>query len=53
MKNCASCGLCIPFADLAFSRFDVVTAAKDTQPLFGAANFASALVAPTAKPPIF
>lgn len=53
MKNCASCGLCIPLADLAFSRFDLVTATKDTQPLFGTANFASALVAPTAKPPIF
>lgn len=53
MQDCAACGLCIPLADLAFSRFDLVTATKDTQPLFGTANFASALVAPTAKPPIF
>lgn len=53
MKNCTSCGLCIPLAEWALARFDVVTFAKHVQPLTGVSDFVSASLTPTVKPPIF
>lgn len=53
MKNCASCGLCVPLAELAHARFDTVAFAGHAQPLVGDAAFVSASLAPTVKPPIF
>lgn len=53
MKNCASCGLCIPLAELTLARFDVITFAKHVQPLTGGSDFVSASLTPTVKPPIF
>jgi membrane protease subunit (stomatin/prohibitin family) len=53
MKNCASCGLCIPLAELAFTRPDIVSLAKHVQPLIGDVDFVSASLAPTVTPPIF
>jgi hypothetical protein len=53
MKNCVSCGLCVPIAELAHVRFDDVAFAGHAQPVIGAAQFVSASLAPTVKPPIF
>lgn len=53
MKNCASCGLCVPLAELAHARFDSVAFAGHAQPVIGDAEFVSASLAPTVKPPIF
>lgn len=52
-KTCASCGLCIPMAELAVARLEVTTFAMHTPPLMGSADFMSASLAPTVKPPIF
>ncbi len=53
MKNCASCGLCIPLLALDVARLDAVTFARHLKPSMGFAGFVSASVAPTVKPPIF
>lgn len=53
MKNCASCGLCIPLAELSLARFDGISSAKHVQPLTGGSEFVSASLTPTVKPPIF
>lgn len=53
MKNCASCGLCVPLAEMAHVRFDNVAFAVHAQPVNGAAQFVSTSPAPTVKPPIF
>jgi len=53
MKNCASCGLCIPLAELTAARLELVTFATHVQPLMGNSDFMSASVAPAVKPPIF
>lgn len=52
MENCASCDLCIPIAELASARLDIVGFAAQALPLTGGANFVSASPAPTLKPPI-
>jgi hypothetical protein len=54
MKNCASCGLCIPLAELAFTQPAVITFfTVQILPPMGDSSFASASLAPTVKPPIF
>ena len=52
MKNCVSCGLCIPLAELACVRLDIATFAGHVQPVIGDADFESISLAPTVKPPI-
>ncbi|RZI86746.1 MAG: hypothetical protein EOP38_00145 [Rubrivivax sp.] len=53
MKNCASCDLCIPMAELAQARFDGTTFAKHVQPQTSGPDLVSASLTPTVKPPIF
>lgn len=53
MKNCVSCGLCIPLADLASGQLNAVTFSKHAQPRIDVADFVSASLPPTSKPPIF
>ena len=49
---CTSCELCIPFAELISTKFDVVTFAAHAKPLTGLVDFKSAAPAPAFKPPI-
>ncbi len=53
MENCTSCGLCVPLAELADTKLDIITFATDATPLPGGVDFVSAAPAPTLKPPIF
>jgi hypothetical protein len=52
MQNCSSCELCIPMAELAEARLDLLTFAAHAKPLMGRVDFISAAAAPTLKPPI-
>lgn len=53
VENCASCGLCIPLAEFAGARLDLVAFANRVQPVLDDAEFVSAALAPSVKPPIF
>lgn len=52
-EGCASCDLCLPMAEVARLRFDVVTLAVHAAPPMGGAAFFSASPALAFKPPIF
>ncbi len=53
MEHCTSCGLCVPLAELADTRLDIITFATHAKPLPGGIDFVSAAPAPTLRPPIF
>jgi hypothetical protein len=51
-EGCTSCGLCLPIAELASLRFDVIAFVRHRAPPMDGVDFFSASLALALKPPI-